>query len=79
MKPACDNPPPPLLTHVGSYWGRLGFFRVARGVNSMHIEEGDCWYADPDLSMERLVEEGELVGSMDGLIRPPRSHGGAAN
>lgn len=48
----------------GSYWGNVGFFKVARGVNSMVIEDGWCWYAVPDVSMEQRVRDGELVGSM---------------
>lgn len=53
----------------GTYWGNLGFFKVLRGINSMLIENGDCWYADPDLTMEEQVEDGEWMGSMDGLQR----------
>ena len=38
----------------GSYWGKLGFFRVARGTNAVKLEGGDCWYAEPDVSMEKV-------------------------
>lgn len=43
---------------------QLGFFRVRRGINSMRIEDGDCWYADPDISMEQDIEDGKYIGSM---------------
>eukprot|EP00798_Chlamydomonas_sp_ICE-L_P002337 gene2337-8633_t len=36
----------------GTYWGNLSYFRVQRGVNSNMIEAGDCWYADPVVTME---------------------------
>eukprot|EP00955_Chlamydomonas_euryale_P112126 366112-Chlamydomonas_euryale.AAC.32 len=51
----------------GTYWGNLGFFKVQRGINSMMIENGDCWYAVPDVSMENDIEQGKYHGSMDGL------------
>ena len=34
------------------------------GINAMLIEDGYCWYALPDISMEQAVEEGEYIGSM---------------
>lgn len=37
------------------------------GINSMMIEDGWCWYAVPDVSMEQSVLDGEYIGSMDGL------------
>ncbi|KAG1673687.1 hypothetical protein FOA52_010555 [Chlamydomonas sp. UWO 241] len=51
----------------GTYWGTLGFFKVQRGINSMMMENGDCWYADPDVSVEEEVESGKMAGSMEGL------------
>ena len=38
----------------GTYWGNLGFFKVERGINAIKMEEHDCWYADPDFSMEQV-------------------------
>lgn len=52
----------------GTFWGELGFFRVQRGVNALFIEDGDCWYATPEDSMERRVRKGELVGTMYGVV-----------
>lgn len=43
---------------------QVGFFRVQRGLNSMMIEDGWCWYAIPDVSMEQAVMEGDYIGSM---------------
>lgn len=51
----------------GTYWNELGFFKLLRGANALHIESGDCWYAEPEYSMERDVVEGRLEGSMYGL------------
>eukprot|EP00882_Tetradesmus_deserticola_P001926 GHRQ01002065.1.p1 GENE.GHRQ01002065.1~~GHRQ01002065.1.p1 ORF type:complete len:548 (+),score=226.91 GHRQ01002065.1:231-1874(+) len=51
----------------GSYWGSLGFFKLQRGVNALQIESGDCWYANPEYSVETAVVQGELEGSMYGL------------
>ena len=31
----------------GTFWGELGFFRIERGINSLFLEDGDCWCA-PD-------------------------------
>ena len=52
----------------GTFWGELGFFRVQRGVNALFIEDGDCWYAQPEFGMERRVRRGELEGSMFGVV-----------
>ena len=61
------------LTGVaGTFWGELGFFKLEMGVNTLQIESGDCWYAEPEYKLEKEVREGELVGSMYGLI--PRNH-----
>ena len=30
----------------GTFWGELGFFKLPRGINSLFIEDGDCWCAD---------------------------------
>ena len=57
----------------GTFWGELGFFRLARGENTMWIEEGDCWYAKPTFEMEEDVREGKFSGSMYGLIDKQRS------
>ncbi|KAK9814553.1 hypothetical protein WJX72_007790 [[Myrmecia] bisecta] len=59
----------------GTFWGELGFFKLERGANSMFVEDGDCWFAEPEFSMEEAVVEGELVGSMYGLVE---NHAGAA-
>lgn len=56
------------LYFAGLMAAQLGFFRVRRGINSMRIEDGDCWYADPDLSIEQDVEDGKYIGSMVGYI-----------
>ena len=34
----------------GTFWGELGFFRLQRGINSLFIEDGDCWCA-PGLTL----------------------------
>ena len=57
---------------AGTFWGELGFFKLERGVNTLQIESGDCWYAEPEYKLEEEVREGDLVGSMYGLI--PRNH-----
>eukprot|EP00798_Chlamydomonas_sp_ICE-L_P017757 gene17757-24119_t len=57
----------------GTYWGRLGFFRLERGDNANQVEAGDCWYADPDFDMELEVTGGDLIGSMDGLKPKPHT------
>ncbi|GAX80603.1 hypothetical protein CEUSTIGMA_g8038.t1 [Chlamydomonas eustigma] len=57
----------------GTYWGKLGFFRVERGNNAMLMENGDCWYAVPDVHMEEQVEDGEYIGSMDGLKKKKKA------
>ncbi|KAF6257235.1 hypothetical protein COO60DRAFT_24079 [Scenedesmus sp. NREL 46B-D3] len=51
----------------GSYWGSLGFFKLQRGANALQIESGDCWYANPEYSVESAVMDGELEGSMYGF------------
>lgn len=51
----------------GTYWGELGFTRIQRGVNALRIEEGDCWYAQPEHVVEDAVMDGQLEGSMKGL------------
>lgn len=28
----------------GTFWGELGFFRIKRGINSLFLEDGDCWW-----------------------------------
>ncbi|GBF97326.1 cathepsin Z [Raphidocelis subcapitata] len=56
----------------GTYWGDLGFFKVQRGAGgngSLQIESGDCWYAEPEHSVEDAVADGDLEGSMFGLKR----------
>lgn len=55
----------------GSYWGKLGFFRLQRGVNALRIEDGDCWYAEPEFTMEKDVKRGKLLGSMYGVYPNP--------
>lgn len=29
----------------GTFWGEMGFFRIERGINSLFLEDGDCWCA----------------------------------
>ncbi|WIA42670.1 hypothetical protein OEZ86_008631 [Tetradesmus obliquus] len=58
----------------GSYWGSLGFFKLQRGVNALQIESGDCWYANPEYSVETAVMDGELEGSMYGLEETKGHH-----
>ena len=62
----------PLQNAAGTFWGELGFFKLEKGVNTLQIESGDCWYAVPEYKTEMKVREGDLVGSMYGLI--PRNH-----
>ncbi|EIE22506.1 cysteine proteinase [Coccomyxa subellipsoidea C-169] len=52
----------------GTFWGEMGFFRIERGINSLFLEDSDCWYAEPEHEMEDEVEDGELVGSMYGVL-----------
>lgn len=52
----------------GSFWGENGFIRVPRGSNALYIEDGDCWGATLDWSMERDVRSGKLVGTMWGVV-----------
>lgn len=64
---------PQLLGHAaGTFWGELGFFKLEKGINTLQIESGDCWYAVPEYKVEMEVREGTLVGSMYGLI--PKNH-----
>ena len=58
--------------NAGTFWGELAFFKLERGVNSLQIESGDCWYAEPEYKIEEEVREGELGGSMYGLVH--RNH-----
>ncbi|KAI8476356.1 MAG: hypothetical protein J3K34DRAFT_256855 [Monoraphidium minutum] len=54
----------------GTYWGELGFFKVQRGAGgngALQIESGDCWYADPEHSLEDAIADGDMEGSMHGL------------
>lgn len=51
----------------GTYWGSMGFFKLKRGDNNLKIEDGDCWYAEVEYSMEKKVRHGELEGSMYGV------------
>ena len=59
-------------TLAGTFWGELGFFKLEKGINTLQIESGDCWYAVPEYEVEMQVREGDLVGSMYGLI--PKNH-----
>ena len=61
----------------GTFWGELGFFRVQRGVNALYIEDGDCWYAQPEHGMETRVRRGELAGSMFGVVEAEDRRGAA--
>lgn len=57
----------------GTFWGELGFFRVQRGVNALFIEDGDCWYAQPEHGMETRVRRGELSGTMYGVVEADKT------
>ena len=61
---------------AGTFWGELGCFKLEMGVNTLQIESGDCWYAEPEYRIEKEVREVDLVGSMYGLI--PRNHSTAS-
>eukprot|EP00884_Botryococcus_braunii_P007130 jgi/Botrbrau1/16418/Bobra.0142s0017.1 len=58
----------------GTFWGELGFFRIERGVNALFLENGDCWYAEPEFDMESKVRKHKLVGSMYGVIKAGSGH-----
>ena len=47
---------------------QAGFFELERGVNSLFIENQDCWVAEPDYRMEQDVMDGKYDGSMYGLV-----------
>ena len=53
----------------GDYWGEQSFFRIPRGVNSLFLEDGDCWYGTVGHAMEDDVRAGKLVGSMYGIVK----------
>lgn len=38
-------------------------------MNALFLENGDCWYAEPEFGMETQVRKHQLVGSMNGLIK----------
>lgn len=50
-----------------------GFFEIERGINSLRIEGSDCWYAEPEFSMEDQVLSGKLQGSMYGVVDNSRA------
>lgn len=52
----------------GTYFGDLGFFKLQRGVNSLQIEAGDCWYATVSWKDEQDVRAGNKVGTMWGIM-----------
>jgi hypothetical protein len=54
----------------GTYWGKLGFFRLSRGDNALQIESGDCWYAVPTWQDEQDIRSGDKVGTMWGIFTP---------
>jgi len=53
----------------GSYWGENGFFRLVRGENNLHIEDG-CAMADVDVSELMGLVDGKVRGSMYGTLFP---------
>jgi hypothetical protein len=61
-------PPPSSLPSFQPRQGENGFFKIPRGTNSLFIEEGDCWAATVDWSMEKDVRRGRLVGTMFGVV-----------
>ena len=61
------------MRSAGTFWGELGFFKLEKGINNLQIESGDCWYAEPEYKLEEEVREGDLVGSMYGLIQKNHS------
>ncbi|KAL6776791.1 hypothetical protein ACKKBF_B30930 [Auxenochlorella protothecoides x Auxenochlorella symbiontica] len=52
----------------GTYFGNLGFFKLERGVNSLMIENGDCWYATVSWQDEQDIRSGKKVGTMWGIM-----------
>jgi len=54
---------------TGDYWGEQSFFRIPLGVNSLFIEDGDCWYGTVGHVMEDDVRMGRLVGTMYGVVK----------
>ena len=44
--------------------GDLGFFKLQRGVNALHIEAGDCWCVPPPPLLGLSNRRGEQVASM---------------
>lgn len=52
----------------GTFWGNMGFFKLERGVNSLQIEAGDCWWAVPTWQDEQDVRAGVKVGTMWGIM-----------
>lgn len=70
------TPTPQVRNSWGQYWGEVGFFKLARGINNQQIEAGDCWYADPTWEVERDVKAGKLIGSMYGLKKPKHGNDG---
>lgn len=55
----------------GTYWGELGFFRLERGTNALHIEEADCWcihihriFCPCALDLPSRVEDDDAVDSI---------------
>jgi hypothetical protein len=63
----------------GTFWGELGFFKMERGINALFLEDGDCWYAEPEFEMERKVRRGDLVGTMYGVVEGDGSRSGESN
>lgn len=59
----------------GTYWGELGFFKLQRGVNSLQLEAGDCWYAIPTWQDERDVRAGVKVSITQPSAQQHRSRG----
>lgn len=78
---------------LGTYWGENGFFKIAKGINNLGIEEECSWGVptiagtsteDLDRVMGRrdtLVTSEDLGAGIDGtenLVQVPRTHSKAA-
>jgi hypothetical protein len=53
----------------------MGFFKLQRGVNSLQLEAGDCWYAIPTWQDEQDVRAGVKVSITQSLLHQHSSTG----
>ncbi|CAM9939112.1 unnamed protein product [Ectocarpus fasciculatus] len=51
----------------GTFWGDQGFFKIQRGVN-LNFIESECYFPVPDYGDESLLADGDLTGSLHGLV-----------